>query len=189
MTFQLVRKSEVAKTKHQDVLKFALIAAGSNFDFEKSEWEPVFDVLWRRESKISFKIGEGGKFLSELDIFGSQDLEFDDDETKEILIGSLLTVLTKNVTSKTETLKRLISEERADCFLNSAFFLLTRRSKNDDCFNHLCDRQNEISFNLMIILRSLVDFRFCRQEIGNQISRALGTATFKWMECVRQGLI
>jgi len=76
-------------------------------------------------------------------------------------------------------------QERTDRCLNTALIMLLRKSKHEECFAHKCDRQNDVGFNLMIVLRYLGEFQDYPKEIGNQISRSLGTATFKWMECIR----
>ena len=187
MTFKLILKSEPVVIDHKSILYFALMAAASSFMFSKELWNPILKILWLRENKISFKVEVNGSFSTELDLFDSENVDFEDEGSKEILLGNLLRVIVQNTDSKLLEITNFTSKERPDCCLNTALTMLLRKSKHEDCFAHRCDRQNDVGFNLMIILRYLGKSQEYPKEIGNQISRSLGTATFKWMECVRQG--
>ena len=187
MTFKLLLKSEVVEIDHKSILYFALMAAASSFMFYKELWNPILKILWLRENKISFKVKTNGSFSTELDLFDSENVEFEDECSKETLLGNLLRIIVQNTDSKQLEILSFTSKERTDRCLNTALIMLLRKSKHEECFAHECDRQNDVGFNLMIILRYLGEFQDYPEEIGNQISRSLGTATFKWMECIRQG--
>ena len=187
MTFRLIQKSEPVEIDHKSILYFALMAAASSCMFSKELWIPILRILWLRENKISFKVEVNGSFSTELDLFDSENVEFEDEGSKEILLGNLLRIIVQNTDSKLLEITNFTSKERPDCCLNTALLMLLRKSKDEDCFAHRCDRQNDVGFNLMIILKYLGEFQDYPKEIGNQISRSLGTATFKWMECIRQG--
>lgn len=186
MTFKLIQKSEAVEIDHKSILYFALMAAASSSMFSKELWKPTLKILWLRENKISFKIEVNGSFSTELDLFGSENVEFEDEDSKEILLGNLLRTILKNTDSQLLEIINFTYKDRPDCCLNTALMMLLRKSKHEDCFAHKCDRQNDVGFNLMIILRYLGELQDYPKEIGNQISRSLGTATFKWMECIRQ---